>query len=60
MNVFFNEKPRRKKGTASTSSVRQIVYTDDETEENLTGSDNDVEFEPFHVKQKAKMENKDE
>jgi hypothetical protein len=59
----IEEEKRRQKAveaTASTSLVRQIKYTEDETDEDLSCSDNDVEFEPFHVKQKAKLENKEE
>lgn len=36
--------------TTSTSSVRQIVCTDYETEEDLFVSDNVVEFEQLRVK----------
>lgn len=46
--------------TASTSPVRQILYTDDETKEDLFGSSDDVEFESFHAKRKAKLDSKNE
>jgi len=50
-----NEEEARLFECQSTSSARQILYTKYETEEDLSGSDSDVEFEPISHKTKGKI-----
>lgn len=63
----FSTKQLRRKHVAKKQLKPQLQHhqldtlyacTEYETGEHLSGSDNDVEFETFRVKQKTKLENK--